>query len=132
MTASEVLSSLEVALGGICSAPKILSAGKLLDLPVSGAIFERLLRHWASLPEGSRPKLRGVTLSRGTPPQRQLLLEISRRAPFMLVTVDSSWTAGTLTGVWPYAAWWEEELASFENISWAGGGNKSEVTWRRG
>ncbi len=131
MTASDVLSSLEIALGGICPAPKILSMGKLLDLPVTGAVFGKLLRHWEGLPDGSRPRLRGLTLSRETPAQLQLLLELGGRAPFLLMTVDSSWN-GSLARIWPYAAWWEEELSSFEGVSWQGGRERAEVTWRRG
>jgi hypothetical protein len=129
VTASEFLSSLEVALGGVVPAPKVHSHAKLAELLVTAENFEKLLRHWISLPVEARPRLRGLTLSREARPARQLLLELGPRTPLLLITVDASWPARTLAGVWPYARWFEDELTSTGTPAAAGAG-KAEVEWR--
>ncbi len=132
MTSSDVLSSLEIALGGICPIPKLHSTCRLLDVSVDANVFDKLLRYWIGLPEVSRPRLRGLTVSRSKVANLHLLLEISGRSPFVLVTVDPSWNKDTISKVWPYAVWWEKELSSFgknhstENVENPG------VMWRRG
>jgi hypothetical protein len=122
VTASELLSGLEVAFGGICPAPKAAPSAQLLECTVNGDVFDKLLRHWQGLPAASRPRLRGLTLSREG--GRLLLLELGARTPFLAVSVDAGWPARSLAAVWPYALWWEEELG--------GGSGGGEVTWRRG
>lgn len=131
MTASDLLSSLEVALGGICSPPRVLSASRLLELSVNSATIEKLLKHWDALPAGSRPRLRGLTVTRDVPASRQFLLEVGGRAPFLLVTVESGWAGRSVAGIWPYAAWWESELSDFEKVSFPEGRESVEVAWRR-
>lgn len=130
MTASELLSGLEVALGGICPMPKTHAGSRLLELEASGEAFERLLRHWAALPAGSRPHLRGLTVTRDVPARRQYLLELGGRAPFLLVTVEAGWGGRSVAGLWSYARWWEEELSGFERIPFPGGPEGKEVSWR--
>ena len=130
VTASEILSSLEMVLGGICPAPRAISTSRLLEISVSGGIAEKLLLHWASLPAGSRPRLRGLAVSREAASSRRLLLEIGARAPLLLVSVESSWSGRSVTSLWPYAAWWEAELAGFENISFPGGSGPKGVAWQ--
>ncbi len=131
MTSSELLSSLEVALGGICSAPKVAPGTKLLAIDVKPDVFEKLLRHWEAMPSGARPRLRGITWSRDVAPAHLFLLELGGRSPFLLVTVDHQWKARSVTTTWPYAGWWEEEL-NFERTAPDLRANESGVAWQRG
>lgn len=132
MTASDLLSSLEMAFGGILPAPRASASSKrLIEMSVNGDTFEKLLRHWASMPAVSRPRARGLTRAREEARALELLIEVSPRAPFVLVLVGADWPARSLTGVWPYAAWWEEELAGFEGVPFASRAEDSGVAWRR-
>ena len=131
MTGNDLFSRLEVALGGICQAPKTPPSAGLLELPVTAENFEKLLRHWAILPAGSRPRLRGFTVSREAGRGAILLLGIGPKAPLLLVDVDPAWTTRSLRGIWPYASWWEDELSRFETRSFPPRLDNSGVSWRR-
>ncbi|MGZ3650128.1 MAG: hypothetical protein ACXVB9_15610 [Bdellovibrionota bacterium] len=129
MTASELHSNLEILFGDVCASPKASEAARILELRVNRDIFEKLLRRWQGLPPGSRPALRGLSVSRGTDRAPLLLLEVGPRAPFLQLSVTSN-SLPALTGVWPYAAWWEDELRGFESVTFPPRGADLGVEWR--
>jgi hypothetical protein len=130
---TELSSCLELALAGHCPAPKAAGSGRLLETAAGAEAFAKLLQHWHSLPEASRPRLRGLTVSREPSPALLLVLEIGGRLPFLLLSVEGAGAGAlpSIAGIWPYSRWWEEELGGFERVSFARRGEESGVAWRR-
>jgi NADH:ubiquinone oxidoreductase subunit C len=63
----------------------------------------------------------------------QVLLDTRDRRAFLLLTAD--WARGkpvpSLSSIWPYAQWWEEELSAFEALEFSGADDDAGVAWRR-
>lgn len=126
----------DLLFGGHCQVPEPRAGGAgMVEASVGADAFLRLLDHWAGLPADSRPRLRGLTVSRaqGSGRMLELLLDTGGGRPFVLLTAD--WARGRpapgVSGVWPYAQWWEEELSAFENLEFSGGDGDAGVAWRR-
>ncbi|HEY8280186.1 MAG TPA: hypothetical protein VIH99_11220 [Bdellovibrionota bacterium] len=123
---------IERIFGDLCKVNQPSGSGRLTEVSVSAATFEKLLKHWQDLPVTDRPGLRGLSAARSTS-QLQVVLDPGAGEAFLLLTVDSE-KGKTLPGlatIWPYAQWWEEELRAFGGMKFTGLPAHSEVEWRR-
>jgi hypothetical protein len=123
----------ELIFGGLCELPPEAPGKDNVNLVVDFATFERLAKYWSELPVPSRPRLRGISLSRAdeSEPRLVLVLDAGGRAPFFVVSAplkkDSEMFR--LSTVWPYAGWWEEELSRFSGLTFSGSAPESEARW---
>ncbi len=139
MIASDLHARLELILGDCCPLPAVPSVRGVIAATVSAESFTRLVKHWRALPAGSRPRLRGLSLSREPAVSRrvQLVIDVGGANPFLLLSTD--WAPHrpipTLGEIWPYARWWEEEIRCFERIAVEAGpesqSKHKEVQWRQ-
>lgn len=133
MTSSDLRAHFENAFGGICSAIETKHGENLMEISVSAEAFEKLVQHWAGSSPSARPRLRGLTLARPRGKVFQLVFELGSNAPFVLLSVD--WTKPSpfpnLSKIWPYSAWWTNELRSFEGSSIDVLHKEGGVQWRQ-
>lgn len=125
----------EMMFGQICSPVEKLGekSGGLVEVVVNESSLEKLIAYWSQLPVNSLPRLRGISMGREGKPALQMILDGGSKVPFVLLTAtwDSKKPLPELRGVWPYAAWWEEELRSFENTQIGLAPAEAEIVWRR-
>jgi hypothetical protein len=125
-----MISNLELMFSPVEPAPRVSAATRLIEHRVSGGVFERLLTHWLNMPVGSRPRLRGLSVSRDPKRELILLLEVGVRAPLLNLRVEGG-SFPSLRAVWPHGAWWEHELRGFEGVSFPTSNEGLGVEWRR-
>lgn len=125
-----LLSNLELMFTPVAPAPRVAPNARLHEHRVSGETFAKLLSHWTMMPAASRPRLRGLSATRGSPRELILLLDVAPgAAPLMLLVAGSSFPS--VRSLWPYSAWWEDELRGFEGVNFPPAGEDLGVEWRR-
>ena len=117
-TFSDLHARYELALGGACPVPKPKGGESFVNVTLQAAELEKLVAHWLELPPASRPRLRGLTKSRTNGDTFELLLDAGGKTP-------------RLSQIWPYAAWWEEELRGFEGARIEQAHKEGGISWRQ-
>jgi hypothetical protein len=130
MSRNDLASNLELMFSPVCPVPRAGESTRVIEHRVSGEIFTRLLAHWANMPVNSRPRLRGLSVTRDSARALIVLLDVGARVPFLNLLVDGE-TFPSMRYVWPYGAWWEDELRGFENVALPEAANDLGVEWRR-
>lgn len=123
-------SNLELMFSAVAPVPRVSAATRLIEHRVSAQLFSRLLAHWANMPTSSRPRLRGLSVTRDAKRELILLLDVGPRAPLMYLLVEGG-PLPSPRAVWTYATWWEDELRGFEGVSIPSSGEDLGVEWRR-
>jgi len=121
--------NLELLFSAVAPAPRVLPSSRLIEHRVSAHSFSLLLAQWANMPTSSRPRLRGLSANRDAKRELILLLDLGARSPLMSLFVEGG-PFPTLRFVWPYATWWENELRSFEGVSFPASGDDLGVDWQ--
>jgi|GEM_PF-3789071 len=123
---------LQVLLGNCCPIPTLVASGTQ-EILVNAADFAKLLAHWKSQPVTIRPRLRGLTVSRAAGKARrlQLILSTGNSGVSILFSAEFEAEYQPLVELWPYAAWWEDELRSFEGVAVPERREGGGISWRR-
>jgi hypothetical protein len=129
MSRNDLASNLELMFSPVGPVPRGSVSSRVIEHRVSGEIFTRLLAHWANMPVNSRPRLRGISVSRDSARALIVLLDVGARAPFLNLLVEGG-TFPSMRHVWPYGAWWENELRGFEGVAFPEVVNELGVEWR--
>jgi hypothetical protein len=108
--------------GGILPVPPAPESGRALQCVQAGQEdLGRLLAHWAALPASDRPRLNGLSAKKteGSGHSLQLLLDQGEGLPELILRIYQSGSFPRPSKLWPYSAWWEEELRIFEGVLFA-------------
>jgi len=126
-------SDLQELLGDYCAFPK-LEERSTPEIIVSSEEFRKLTVHWKSLGVSSKPRLRGLTVSREPGASRSLRLLLSVAAGGDSLLLSTEFNRGSslpfLHEIWPYAGWWENELRVFEIVKFPEAKKSGGVLWQ--
>ena len=124
---------LEEALG---FSPEVLegSSASLQRVAVDMDALLRVYSRWCGLARENAPRLQGITISPGEESRIQLhlMLDLGGAGPFLCLEADlpRDRVLPDFALVWPYAAWWQEELTVFFGLRFDGKKSREEISWR--
>lgn len=109
--------------------------GSLLTVGVDRAGLERILAHVLQMAPAERPRLRGIDAV----PQAsgrialRVAFVIEGLPSFLCVEADLSGDEALpdFRTAWPYANWWQEEIAAFSPLSFGMSIEGGALSWRR-
>lgn len=97
--------------------------------------FGQVVSHWLGSAEAERPRLRAL-MPAASENSRLLLnyvLELEGGKSLLCLEVDvpRDRTLPSVTGVWSYADWWQEELSVFNGARFEGARSKEDSKWQQ-
>jgi len=107
----------------------------LLRISVDMDDLMRIVSHWSSLDADKLPVLHGITVSPGDDSRVFLNVMIDRGKSEKILCLEADLPRDLalpdLSLVWPYAAWWQEELAVFFDVRFERKNPGEGIQWRR-
>jgi Ni,Fe-hydrogenase III component G len=131
MTINKV--SLEQAFG---FSPRLEGGGKspLPVFRVDESKLSALMRHWESLDGAKLPCLSGINTSPAESSRAllNLFFDLGNGEPVVCMEAELAGDRAfpDFSRVWPYAAWWQEELRTFAGVRFAGISSGRRVQWQ--
>lgn len=110
-------------------------SASITRVPVDHDGLMKLVGHWSALSPTKIPALQGITISPGEESRilLNLLIDQGGAGPFLCVEADMprDRVLPNFSSIWPYADWWQEELAVFFGVRFESKNAKEGVAWRR-
>jgi hypothetical protein len=95
--------------------------------------LEKVFRHWQGISEEERPPLRSLALAPGPDeaPALNLVFDLGGSQPYLCVRVPVTDRLPNFSTLWPYCAWWQEELSLFSGLKFDEAAKNAGVNWRQ-
>lgn len=120
---------------GIGSVPEPDSRKSAVVMELNGADLRSFLQKARQLKPEQRPDLKGVTCSTDEerPSKLTLIFDIPGAKQQLLIQtrIVGSEPSPSVSEVWPYASWWEEELRVFEGLRFEGEAMAGSAKWQQ-
>jgi NADH:ubiquinone oxidoreductase subunit C len=112
---------------------KLASGGVRVRIPHDR--FSQVVVHWLGTAVSERPRLKALMPAAGESARLLLdyILEIPGSPTLLCLEVDvpRDRTLPSVTAVWPYAEWWQEELSVFNGARFEGAKQREESPWQQ-
>jgi hypothetical protein len=124
--------TLESALGFSVKAEH-KGGASLQKVALEGNELQKAFRHWQGLGEEERPPLRSLVLAPGPneAPALNLVFDLGGDQPYLCVCVPVKDRLPDFSALWPYCAWWQEELSLFSGLKFGEAARNAGVNWRQ-
>jgi Ni,Fe-hydrogenase III component G len=138
MNFHEIKTKLEPAFGNLAKIHLAREGGgpqSVVRLEVADDDLPRLIQRWGGLEASKRPRLLGMAPSKARQGVMPLnfLFEVHPECPLFVLEIQwpEKRALPTLAGIWPGAAWWEEELRQFSGLPTESAGAQRGAQWRQ-